>query len=69
MKKRAFNTAEAADYLAISAQHLKNARMKCNENLIDAPEPTYLTCRRVVYLIEDLDAWLDSNKTKHADAI
>jgi len=64
LKKRNYSTKEAAHYLAISEQYLKNARMKSNSKLLDAPKPTYLGCRRVVYLIEDLDAWIDSHKTQ-----
>lgn len=65
MQQRAFNTTEAAKYLGISECFLKQSRMKnSSARKLDAPNPTYLGCRRVVYLIEDMNCWLDSKKTE-----
>lgn len=57
MHKRAYSTAEAAHYLSVSESLLRQARMASKN--IDAPKHTKFSCRKIVYLQEDLDAWLD----------
>ena len=69
MNKRSFTTPEAATYLGVSECLLKKSRMKNSlAREIDAPKPTYLSCRRVVYLIEDMNKWLDSHKSNEDHA-
>jgi hypothetical protein len=60
MQKRSYNTTQAADYLGVSPSYLRQARM--DSKTLDAPPATYITPRKPVYLIEDMDAWLDSKK-------
>jgi len=62
--KRAFTTAEAAHYCGISESLLRQSRMTSpSARQLNAPKPTKLGEKKVVYLLEDLDAWLDSYKT------
>ena len=61
LDKRSFTTIEAAVYCGVSGSYLRQARMPSKD--LDAPNPTYLTPRKIVYLREDLDAWLDSKKS------
>jgi len=58
MKKRGYNTTEAANYIGLSESLLRQARMASKD--IDAPKHTKLSCRKIIYLLEDLDKWLDS---------
>ena len=61
--KRAYSTKEAALYVGFSETMLKQSRMTGpRAKRIDAPQYTRLGCRKIVYLKEDLDAWLDHHK-------
>jgi len=61
--KRAYTTSEAAHYCGISESLLRQSRMTSSSARdLDAPTPTKIGCRKVVYLLEDLDAWLDAHK-------
>lgn len=65
-KKRGFSTSEAAQYIGVSESLLRQARMASKN--IDAPKHTKLSCRKIIYLIEDLDAWLDGHVKQEEDA-
>ena len=63
VQKRAFSIDEAAHYTALSVSYLRQARMTgSNAPKYDAPQHTVITNRKIVYLREDLDAWLDEKK-------
>lgn len=63
MKKRSFDTREAAHYIGLSESHLRQARMTSKSaQKKDAPKYIKITSKKVVYLIEELDRWLDSHK-------
>lgn len=67
--KRALSTDEAAHYIGLSGVFLKQARMSGpRAKRLDAPQHTKLGCRKIVYLREDLDAWLDAHREKTASA-
>jgi hypothetical protein len=62
-KKRAFSTAEAATYLGRPVSFLRHSRMKgtTGTRAKSVPGPKYIKQgNRCFYLLEDLDAWLDS---------
>jgi len=54
--KRGFTTADAATYLGVSTSHLRHSRMQ--PPLADGPRYTR-NGRKILYLREDLDAWLN----------
>lgn len=61
--KRALSPREAAAYCGISVQTLKEGRIYGNsEKRMDTPKYTKLGPRKVVYLIDDLDAWLETKR-------
>jgi predicted DNA-binding transcriptional regulator AlpA len=53
----ALTEAEAAHYIGMSAAWLKKSRTKRFREVIDAPPFVRAGAKRVVYRIEDLDAW------------
>ena len=58
--KRGFTSAEAAIYLGISEFVLKQGRMKSvPDEKMKTPRHIKLGKKKVIYLKEDLDAWLD----------
>lgn len=57
---RARGTQDAAKYCAVSAEFLRKLRAGRNPEA-DAPQHTMIG-RRVVYLQEDLDAWLERQR-------
>jgi hypothetical protein len=65
-EKRAFSTAEAATYLGRPVSFLRHSRMKGTTGTTgtrakSVPGPKYIKQgNRCFYLLEDLDAWLDS---------
>lgn len=70
LEKRALSTAEASTYIGISQSTLRQARMTGKRaKRIDAPPHTRLGGRKVVYLREDLDAWLESHRTATGGAV
>ena len=56
-KVRAFSTPNAATYIGLSVSFLEKARV--NQTKTPGPKPTKIG-KRVVYLREDLDAYLDN---------
>ena len=57
---------EAAAYLGISRSALRKARMN-GPRRGHIPPPTHVKAgRRVIYLREDLDAWLDQHRVEMA---
>ena len=67
--KRAYTTAEAARYIAMSESFLRQARMDGDrENR--TPGPPFIKIGRTVrYLKQDLDAWLEQHKSKDVEDI
>lgn len=65
--KRAFDTSEASDYVALSVSYLQKARLKNAARSYDAPKHTRITDKKIVYLREDLDAWLDKHKAASSE--
>ena len=55
--KGALTEAEAAQYIGMSAAWLKKSRTKRFRGVIDAPPFIRAGAKRVVYRVEDLDAW------------
>ena len=54
--KRGFSTADAAIYLGVSQSHLRHSRLQPPS----ANGPRYTRIgRKILYLREDLDAWLN----------
>jgi len=65
--KRGYSTREAAHYVGLSESFLRQARMTGErKRRLDAPKHTQLGCRKIVYLVEHLDDWLDSHTTTAA---
>jgi len=65
--KRAFSETEAAHYISCSTSFLRQARMTGpRARRLDAPQFTRLGGRKIVYLKEHLDEWLDSHAEKTA---
>ena len=64
--KRGFTTAQAAEYIGMSTSYLRKARMQARDDL-DAPPHTRIAGgRKIVYLRENLDAWLDAQATANS---
>jgi predicted DNA-binding transcriptional regulator AlpA len=55
--KTALTETEAAHYIGMSPAWLKKSRTNRFRNVIDAPPFVRAGAKRVVYRIEDLDAW------------
>lgn len=65
--KRGYSTQEAAHYIGLSDSFLRQARMTGKRaRRLDAPKHTQLGCRKIVYLKEHLDEWLDSHASTAA---
>ena len=60
VKPRGFSTRDAAIFLGLSASFLEKARI--GQTMTPGPRATKIG-RRVVYLREDLDAYLDNPPT------
>lgn len=67
--KRAYSTAEAANYVSLSVSFLQKARLKAPKRVYDAPAHTRISDKKIVYLREDLDAWLDEHKAATSSCI
>ena len=65
--KRAYSTAEAAAYISLSISFLQKARLKAAARAYDAPAHTRISDKKIVYLREDLDAWLDKHKADSSE--
>ncbi len=62
--KRAYTTAEAARYIAMSESFLRQARMD-GDREHRTPGPPFLKIGRAVrYLKHDLDVWLERHKAR-----
>lgn len=65
--KRAYDTKEASNYTSLSVSYLQKARLKNAARSYDAPRHTRITDKKVVYLREDLDQWLDEHKAASSE--
>lgn len=61
IKPRAIREADAAVYISMSTHYLRLGRQAVRGNRTPPP-PHVKAGRRVLYLIEDLDGWLDSHR-------
>lgn len=61
VKPRGFSTCDAAIFLGLSASFLEKARI--GQTMTPGPRATKIGKKRVVYLREDLDAYLDNPPT------
>jgi len=59
---RAVSEGDAARYLGISQSSLRKGRMAGRRTAQMSSPPFVKMGRRVVYLIEDLDAWISTNR-------
>lgn len=67
LSKRALTEPEAAIYIGMSVQFLRQDRSNGRrENITSGPSYIRVGSRTIRYLIEDLDAWLD--RLKHGEA-
>lgn len=57
----ALTEAEAAQYIGMSAAWLKKSRTRRFRRVIDAPPFIRAGAKRIVYRIEDLDAWQEQH--------
>ena len=57
VRRTALTETEAAQYIGMSAAWLKKSRTKRFRGVVDAPPFIRAGAKRVVYRIEDLDAW------------
>ena len=62
--KRAFTTAEAARYIAMSESFLRQARLDGDRESRTPGLPFVKIGRAVRYLKQDLDTWLELHKAK-----
>ncbi len=66
MQKRIFSTAEAAEYIGISESTLRLSRSKAKHaaklKFVGPPHVQASDGGKVIYMREDLDAWLAANK-------
>ena len=60
--RRGLSEAEAADYIGISRSSLRQGRMDGKREKRMPPPPFARLGRKIVYLIDDLDTWLESNR-------
>jgi len=61
-EKRALTTAEAATYCSVSIGFLRQSRVNSpSAKNLSAPKFTKLGRKKVVYLREHLDVWLDES--------
>ena len=62
--RRGLSEAEAADYIGMSRSFLRQARMD-GKRLNRTPGPPFTKIgRKVLYLRDDLDAWLEAHRHK-----
>ena len=61
--KRGFTTRETSIYIGLSESLLRQGRMDgVRDNRIETPPFVRLGGRKIIYLKEDLDRWLDKMK-------
>jgi len=63
--QRAVSEGDAARYLGISQSSLRKGRMAVRRTAQMSSPPFVKMGRRVVYLIEDLDLWLESQRNEN----
>ena len=61
IKKRGLNEAETAHYLGVSRSALRQARIGHLKGHLPTP-PFVKVGRKVIYLLDDLDRWLESHR-------
>lgn len=65
LSPRAVSEGEAARYLGVSQSSLRKGRM-AGRRSVQMPSPPFVKMgRRVVYLIEDLDRWLQIRRNEN----
>ena len=62
-QKRAYNTIEAAEYIGVKERTLRISRTPSSKVKFEGPPFKRIGPRKVVYLKEDLDRWLDNLET------
>jgi len=62
VERRVFSEIDAANYLGISRSSLRKGRMNGERHNHISPPPYVKAGRRVIYLREDLDAWLEQHR-------
>lgn len=60
--KRGFNEVEAAAYIGVSRSSLRHGRMAGPRNCRIPPPPFIRVGRKILYLRDDLDSWLESHR-------
>jgi hypothetical protein len=61
IKKRGLSEAETAQYLGVSRSTLRQARIGYLKGRLPTP-PFVKVGRKVIYLLDDLDRWLESHR-------
>jgi hypothetical protein len=62
IQKRGLTEAETAEYISISRSALRQSRMDgARENRMPPP-PFIRLGRKIIYLIDDLDHWLEAHR-------
>lgn len=61
-RTRGVDESDAATYISVSVSALRKSRME-GQRVNHMPPPPYVRLgRRVVYLLDDLDRWLEANR-------
>lgn len=64
IRPRAINTREAAQYMGLSQEFLRQARSYGDRNG-RTPGPRFIRIgRKVMYLVDDLDRWLEARRVE-----
>ena len=58
--KRAFSTKEAADYIGTTERTLRASRCPSANVTFNGPTYRRVGTKKIIYLRDDLDSWLDS---------
>ena len=66
-RKRGFTTRQAADYIGLSPSWLRKKRLRGAADP-GTPGPTYIKLENglAIYLVEELDRWLDEHREQSA---
>jgi len=62
MTRKTLNTRDASAYLGISESSLRHARMRKPQAKRISPPPHVRLGRRIFYLKDDLDRWIEANR-------
>jgi hypothetical protein len=65
---RGLSEAQASKYLGISRSSLRQGRMDGVRHNRMPPPPFVQLGRKIIYLIDDLDQWLEQHRTSHCSA-